>query len=96
MTSKESSVLPFTEESKKTQKIRKKVVDQIAEFNGKIDKPSLKRMQAEIAEWIARYGGHRVKLTNKSLALFDNNQNPQKCSSYVANLYKQLKKQYHE
>jgi hypothetical protein len=86
----------FVLESKKMVKIRRKLEAQMASLDGKITVDSLNRMKEEIAEWIGRHGSHRTNLVNKSLALFDGNQNPKKPSSAIVKLYKQLQSDYHE
>ena len=65
----------WAEESAKTQKAREKLKRQFEVLDKKITPQALERQAIEIHRWIARHASSRITLKNKSISLFDENQN---------------------
>lgn len=81
----------FAEESHKTQKAREKLRKRLAQIDTKITPQALKQKSIEIHRWIARHADRRVVLKEKSISLFDENQNAAKLSAKIAKIAGQLK-----
>lgn len=76
----------LAEESSKTRKTREKLKNKLEEIEAQVTEAALKRKAHEIERWIARHAPHRVTLKKKTIALFDNNQNPADISRRVAGI----------
>jgi hypothetical protein len=70
-------------ESIKTQKAREKLRAQWEELEKKITKDALQEKAEEIHRWISRHAGDRVFLQDKTISLFDENQNTATISQRV-------------
>ena len=82
----------IAEESYKTRKAREKLRKMLEEHQSKITPQALEKKTIEIQRWIARHASTRVVLRNKSISLFDENQNAAKLSQKVAVFAEQIKK----
>jgi hypothetical protein len=94
MMSKERKKL-IAEESVKTQKAREKLKRKFAALEKKVTPQALEKKAIEIQRWIARHASHRIALKNKSISLFDENQNAAELSQRVSLLADQIKKDFH-
>jgi hypothetical protein len=83
----------IAEESAKTRKAREKLKKQLDALERKVTPQALQRKTIEIHRWIERHASSRVALKNKSIALFDENQNAAKISHRIALLAQQMKKE---
>ena len=81
----------IAEESYKTKKAREKLRKQLEEHEKKITPQALEKKTIEIQRWIARHAQTRVVLRNKSISLFDENQNAAGLSQKVSLLADQMK-----
>lgn len=59
----------------------------------KITPQALERKTIEIHRWIARHASYRIVLKNKSICLFDENQNAAELSQKMSQLAENLKKE---
>jgi hypothetical protein len=82
---------PLAEESHKTRKAREKLRRRLTELDTCITPQALKEKNIEIHRWIARHASQRVPLKEKSISLFDENQNAAKLSKRISKLAEQLK-----
>lgn len=80
------------EESAKTKKVREKLKRRLEEMDQGITSQALKRKVFEIERWIARHARERITLRNKSISLFDGNQNSARLSQKVSVVIENLKK----
>ena len=85
----------IAEESLKTRKAREKLKRQLDAFDKKVTPQALEKKAIEIQRWIARHASNRVALKNKSISLFDENQNAAGLSLRVSQLADQIKKEFH-
>lgn len=81
----------IADESAKTRKAREKLRKQLEAFESRITPQALEKKSIEIHRWIARHATDRVVLKNKTISLFDENQNAAKLSQRVSVLAEQLK-----
>ena len=81
----------LAEESLKTRKTREKLRKRLKEMDKEITTQALKRKSTEIHRWIARHASDRVILRNKSISLFDENQNAAELSQKVSAVVEKLK-----
>lgn len=81
----------IAEESLKTRKAREKLKRQLEVLEKKVTPQALERKAIEIQRWIARHASNRVALKNKSISLFDENQNTAGLSQRVSQLADQIK-----
>lgn len=84
----------FAEESLKTRKAREKLRRRLEKLDAQITPQALKQKSVEIHRWITRHADHRIALKEKSISLFDENQNTAKLSQRIAKIAEQL--QVHE
>jgi FtsZ-binding cell division protein ZapB len=84
----------IAEESLKTRKAREKLRRHLEKLDAHITPQALKEKSIEIHRWITRHAEHRVVLKEKSISLFDENQNAAKLSQRIAKIAQQL--QAHE
>jgi len=80
------------EESSKTRKTREKLKKQLEQLEKKITRQALETKTVEIHRWIARHASERIVLREKTIALFDENQNTAALSFRVALLAEQLQR----
>lgn len=85
----------IADESAKTRKAREKLKKQLDAFDKKVTPQALEKKVSEIQRWIARHASSRVVLKNKSISLFDENQNAADLSMRVSQLVDQIKKDFH-
>lgn len=85
----------FAEESKKTQKARKKIQQKIHALNQEITSEHLQKKRIEIHQWIARHSEKRIILNTKALSLFDENQNAAGLSRKIQRIADQLQNENH-
>jgi hypothetical protein len=81
----------IADESLKTRKAREKIKRQFDAFDKKVTPQALEKKVIEIQRWIARHASHRVVLKDKSISLFDENQNAAELSIRVSQLAAQIK-----
>jgi hypothetical protein len=84
--------IQFADESYKTKKVREKLKKHLEKIDSQITQQELNRKIVEIHRWIARHAPNRVSLKNKSISLFDENQNAAKASQKITGLINQLQK----
>ena len=84
--------LKCAEESYKTKKVREKLKKHLAKIDSQITQQELNRKISEIHRWISRHALSRVSLKNKSISLFDENQNTAKSSQRIIGLISELQK----
>lgn len=77
-------------ESDKTQRARRKLEKKLQKIDENMNQRALDRTSKEIHRWIERRADERITLKNKSISLFDENQNPADLSRKVANLAQQI------
>lgn len=83
----------FAEESLKTRKAREKLRKELEEHQKQITPQALEKKVLEIHRWIARHASNRVVLKNKTISLFDGNQNAAKLSVRISQVAEQLQKE---
>lgn len=78
-------------ESRQVQKARRKLQHQIQEEHKLVTANALNKVSEEIKTWIYRHAKDRVKLKDKDIRMFDENQHSEKTHSrYVQHLLDQL------
>lgn len=83
---KKSKAKELATESEKTKKAREKLKKRLDMMDQKITKEALDRKSIEIQRWIARHADHRIALREKSIALFDENQNAAEISFKISKI----------
>lgn len=79
-------------ESPQIQKARKKIKQQLAAADKRVNTEALKEMSLLIQRQLARHTAQRINLKSKVVTLFDENKHPAKTESkFVHRLLKQLK-----
>jgi hypothetical protein len=81
----------IAEESLKTKKAREKLMKRLKEVDAKITKDALERKSIEIHRWISRNVDRRVTLRDKSISLFDENQNVAEISQKIIKVAEKLR-----
>jgi hypothetical protein len=84
----------IAEESMRTRKAREKMKKQLECFEKNITPQALQKKTIEIQRWISRHALHRIILKNKSISMFDENQNTATLSRRVGQLTDQIKKEW--
>lgn len=79
------------EESAKTRKAREKLRRRLEQLDAHITPQALQEKSIEIHRWIARHADRRIALKDKSISLFDENQNAAKLSQRIAKIAEQIK-----
>ncbi len=87
--------IQFAEESYKTKKVREKLKKHLEKIDSQITQQELNRKIVEIHRWISRHAPNRISLKNKSISLFDENQNAAKSSQKIIGLITQLQKNFY-
>ncbi len=80
----------LTEESLKTKRARNKLKKRLVAFDEKITEKALGEKSIEIHKWISRHADRRVTLKDKSISLFDENQNAAFTSEKITKIARQL------
>lgn len=81
-------------ESAQVKKARRKLKAQMEAEQEKFDDAALRKVKAAMQRWISRNAAERVKLEDKSIALFDENRHPAKTQSKFVNaLFQQIKQE---
>ena len=80
---KKSKTKSHAEESLKTKKAREKLRKRMEMHDEKITKEALEKKSLEIHRWISRHADRRIVLRNKSISLFDENQNAAEISQKI-------------
>lgn len=83
---------PVAEESLQTKKAREKLKRKLEDQDKKITPQALEKKSIEIHDWIARHADERVSLKEKSISLFDENQNAAKLSEKITKVAEQIRK----
>jgi hypothetical protein len=81
---------PYVQESKKTQKIRDKIIETWESDNCSITPQAIEEAREKIHKWIADHSHERVSIKNKNIGLFNENQNSAEASRKVQQIAKQL------
>jgi hypothetical protein len=81
----------LAEESLKTRKAREKLRRYLEKLDAQITPQALKQKSIEIHRWITRHANYRVALKEKSISLFDENQNTAKLSQRITKIAEQLR-----
>ncbi|HSX03694.1 MAG TPA: hypothetical protein VLG76_03090 [Rhabdochlamydiaceae bacterium] len=81
----------IAEESIKTKKARQKLKKRLDALDQKITPQALKEKSLQIHRWIAKHAQKRVVLREKSISLFDENQNAAQLSQRIAKIAEQIK-----
>ena len=77
--------------SRQVEKARQKLESQIDEEHQLVTDRTLKKMSHDIKNWISRHNQERIKLKQKDISFFDENQHPAKVHSrYVKHLLQEL------
>ncbi|MES2198831.1 MAG: hypothetical protein V4489_01505 [Chlamydiota bacterium] len=82
----------IAEESAQTKKAREKIQKKLEKLEKKITAEALKKKVLEIHKWIAKNAGDRVVLRNKTISLFDSNQNTAQTSRKIFGVMEQIQK----
>ncbi|HSX12276.1 MAG TPA: hypothetical protein VLF61_02170 [Rhabdochlamydiaceae bacterium] len=80
----------IAEESLKTKKAREKLKKRLEALDQKITPQALKEKSIQIHNWIAKHAQKRVVLKEKSISLFDENQNTAQLSQRIAKIAQQI------
>jgi len=80
----------LAEESLKTKKAREKLQKRFQSMDEVITKEAIEKKSIEIHRWISRHADKRVSLKNKSISLFDENQNAAEISLKVSKIAEQF------
>ncbi|NGX37253.1 MAG: hypothetical protein K1000chlam2_00407 [Chlamydiae bacterium] len=80
----------IAEESLKTKKAREKLLKRFETMDAKITKEALERKTIEIHRWISRHADRRITLKDKTISLFDENQNAVEISLKVSKLAEKI------
>lgn len=78
------------EESLKTKKAREKLMKRFKEMDSKISKEALDKKSIEIHRWISRHADRRITLRDKTISLFDENENAAKISQKILKIAEKL------
>lgn len=80
-------------ESRQVEKARRKLKLQIQEEHQLVTEAALHKVSQDIKNWISRHAEERIKLKQKDISLFDENQHSAKIHSrYVKHLLQELVK----
>ena len=90
----EEEKLSYAEESDKTKKVRRKLLEHFNQIDSMVTQQALNRKISEIHRWISRHAVQRVALSSKTISLFDENQHAADVSQKVALLASHLKNQF--
>lgn len=81
-------------ESPQVTRARKKLKKQFQEQSRLINAQALKEMDEGIRLWLERHSSERIKLQNKTITIFDENQHPEKIhSKFIHKLLGQLQQE---
>lgn len=80
----------IAEESFKTKKAREKLQKRLEMMDAKITKEALEKKSIEIHRWISRHADRRIALKEKTISLFDENQNTASVSFKISKLAEKL------
>lgn len=93
MVSSKGKQKEFAEESEKTKRAREKLRKRLETMDQQFTKDALEKKSFEIHQWISRHADKRIHLPNKSISLFDENQNMAKTSHRVGKIVKKLQEE---
>ena len=77
-------------ESEKTRKARKKLEERMQTLEKKVTKEALKETSESIVRWIDRHAHNRLAVSDKSISLFDKNQNSASPSKEILKMQSSL------
>ena len=86
----------LAKESQKTLKAREKLRKRLEMMDAKITKEALEQKSIEIHRWISRHADNRIALKDKTIALFDENENAAVLSEKIAKLAEQIQLDHSE
>ena len=78
------------EESIKTKKSREKLRLRLDNIDAKITKEALAKKTIEIHRWISRHADQRIVLKDKSISLFDENENAADISQRISKIAEKM------
>ncbi len=78
------------EESLKTKKAREKLMKRFKDMDSQISKEALDKKSIEIHRWISRHADRRITLKDKTISLFDENENAAKISQKILKIAEKL------
>lgn len=81
----------IAEESLKTKKAREKLKRRLEMMDAQFTKEALEKKAIEIHRWISRHADRRIALREKSISLFDENQNAAEVSHKITKLAEKFK-----
>lgn len=81
----------IAEESLKTKKAREKLMKRLKDLDAKITKDALEKKSIEIHRWISRHADKRISLREKSISLFDENENAAEISQKILKVAEKLR-----
>jgi len=83
----------LVEESLKMKKAREKLKKRFASIDQKMTKEALSKKSVEIHRWISRNANKRITLRDKSIALFDENQNAAEISERISKIVEKIQEE---
>ena len=84
----------IAKESFKTQRAREKLQKRLEMMDSQITKEAMEKKTSEIHRWISRHADRRVSLKNKTISLFDENQNAAVISVKIAKIAEQIQSEH--
>lgn len=78
------------EESLKTKKAREKLQKRFQSMDEVITKEAIEKKSIEIHRWISSHADKRISLKDKSISLFDENQNAARVSQKISKIAEQF------
>lgn len=80
----------LAQESLKTKKAREKLQKRFQSMDEVITKEAIEKKSIEIHRWISRHADKRISLKDKSISLFDENQNAAEISQKISKIAEQF------
>ncbi len=91
MVSNKDKEKQLAEESLKTKKAREKLRRRLEDMDARITKEALNKKSVEIHRWISRHADKRITLRDKTISLFDENENAANVSLKISKIAQLLK-----
>ncbi|MBN2478731.1 MAG: hypothetical protein JXA94_00730 [Parachlamydiales bacterium] len=83
----------FAKESEKTKQAREKLLKKLEAIEKKMTPDALEKKLIDIHDRISRHAPSRIALKNKSICLFDNNQNSAELSKKIIHVFEKIKQE---
>ena len=84
----------IAKESFKTQRAREKLQKRLEMMDSQITKEAMEKKTSEIHRWISRHADRTVSLKDKTISLFDENQNAAVISVKIAKIAEQIQSEH--